>query len=101
LDISNGDAVETDDLDRNYEIAGAGGRHYFSYTKDPSKDIIYLQNKNINHRTEKWNLNYSFPSDSTMVLEGKNERNDKLYVELLRIDKKYFMYEGRRGRIKL
>ena len=36
-----------------------------------------------------------------MVLEGTNERNDKLYVELLRIDKKYFMYEGRRGRIKL
>ena len=101
LDVSNGDGVEASDLDRNYEIAGAGGRHYFSYTKDPSKDIIYLQNKNSNHRTEKWNLRYSFPSDSTMVLEGANERNDKLYVELLRIDKKYFMYEGRRGRIKL
>jgi hypothetical protein len=101
MDISNGDGVKTNDLDRDYEIAGAGGRHYFSYKKDPSKDIIYLQNKNINHRTEKLNLRYSFPSDSTMVLEGTNEKNENLYVELLRIDKKYFMYEGRRGRIKL
>ena len=101
MDISDGDGVEANDLDRNYEIAGAGGRHYFNYTKDPSQDIIYLQNKNVNHRSEKWNLHYSFPSDSTMILEGTNEKSDRLYVELLRIEKKYFMYEGRRGRIKI
>lgn len=100
-DISDGDGVSANDLDRNYETAGSGGRHYFHYIKDPSKDLIHLQNKNINHRGETFTLNYSFPTDSTMVLEGTNEKNQKVYAELLRIQKKYFMYEGRRSRIKL
>ena len=100
-DLSDGDDVSSSDLDRNYEIAGSGGRHYFHYTKDPSGNTIHLQNKNANHRSEKFNLNFSFTSDSTMVLEGTNEKNDTIYAELLRVQKKYFMYEGRRNRIKI
>ncbi len=100
-DISDGDAVTDSDLDRNYEIAGSVGRHYFHYTVDPSANVIRLQNKNINHRSETFEFTYSFPSDSTMVLEGTNEKNQKIYAELLRVHKKYFMYEGRRNRIKL
>jgi hypothetical protein len=100
-DITDGDNITTNDIDRNYETAGAGGRHYFHYTKEYEEPQVHLQNKNINHRNEKFDLKYSFPSDSTMVLEGVNEKNQKLYVELLRVQKKYFMYEGRRNRIKL
>jgi hypothetical protein len=101
VDVTDGDAINENDLERNYEIAGAGGRHYFHYTKDPSANIISLQNKNINHRKERWTLSYLFPSDSTMLLKGSNEKNDSVHVELLRVHKKYFMYEGRRNRVKL
>ena len=100
-DISDGDDFSSNDLDRNYEIAGSGGRHYFHYDQEGSGNWIRLQNKNLHHRTEKFNLTYSFPTDSTMVLEGVNEKEQTVYAELLRIDKKYFMYEGRRNRIKL
>lgn len=100
-DISDGDVVTSNDLERNYETAGSLGRHYFHYTKDSAGNNIHLQNKNVNHRNETWDLRYSFPTDSTMVLEGTNWKNEKLYTELLRVQKKYFMYEGRRSRIKL
>ena len=101
LDLSNGDGIAANDVERNYELAGSGGRHYFDYKKDPSQNVIYLQNKNANHRTETWRFHYSLPTDSTIILQGTNEKNDNLYVELLRIEKRYFMYEGRRGRLKL
>jgi hypothetical protein len=101
VDVTDGDAVNENDIDRNYEVAGAGGRHYFDYKKDPDQNIIRLQNKNAHHKAELMNLSFSFPSDSTMVLQGTNEKNDSIYVELLRIKKKYFMYEGRRSRIKI
>jgi hypothetical protein len=100
-DISDGDGISPGDLERNYEIAGSGGRHYFHYTEENSDNVIHLQNKNFHHRAEKWDLNYSFPSDSTMILKGVNEKKQTVYAELLRINKKYFMYEGRRNRIKL
>jgi hypothetical protein len=100
-DISDGDLVPTNDIDRNYETAGSGGRHYFHYELDAAAQVIHLQNKNTNHREERWDLQYSFPTDSTIVLRGVNEQNDSLYTELLRIDRKYFMYEGRRSSIKL
>lgn len=100
-DITDGDVVTSNDLERNYETAGSLGRHYFHYTKDSSSNVIHLQNKNVNHRKEVLDLRYSFPTDSTMVLEGTNWKNEKVYAELLRVQKKYFMYEGRRSRIKL
>jgi len=100
-DISDGDGISTNDLERNYEVAGSNGRHYFHYDIDQAGNQIHLRNKNINHRQEKWDLSYSFPTDSTMVLKGVNEKQQSVYAELLRINKKYFMYEGRRNRIKL
>ena len=100
-DITDGDRVADQDIDRNYETAGSAGRHYFHYTIDSANHILRLQNKNINHRHEVLNLHYSFPTDSTIALQGTNERNDSIYTELLRVQKKYFMYEGRRNRIKL
>lgn len=100
-DISDGDAISSTDLERNYETAGSLGRHYFHYTKDTVRRIIHMQNKNVNHRHERLELRYSFPTDSTMVLEGKNWKDENVYAELLRVQKKYFMYEGRRSRIKL
>src|SRR5690606_3319619 len=88
-DISDGDGISTNDLERNYEVAGPNGRHYFHYDIDQAGNQIHLRNKNINHRQEKWDLSYSFPTDSTMVLKGVNEKQQSVYAELLRINKKY------------
>lgn len=100
-DITDGDGIASQDIDRNYETAGSVGRHYFHYVIDSVNHTIRLQNKNVNHRSEILNLHYSFPTDSTIILKGTNEKNDSIYTELLRVKKKYFMYEGRRNRIKL
>src|SRR5690606_23513702 len=97
----NGDTIEEEDFDRSYEIAGAGGRHYYHYSFDNKRSIISLKNKNKNHLSDQWNLNIEIPSDSTIILKGTNNNKDSIEANLLRIDKRYFMYEGRRSEIEL
>ena len=99
--MTNGDGVHENDLDRNYELAGVGGRHYFHYQADTLKHTLSLQNKNQNHRGEKLSLTYSFPNDSTILLAGINENRDSIHVTLDEINKKYMMLEGRRKPVKL
>jgi hypothetical protein len=101
IDFSSGEIAAEKDIDRNYELAGFGGRHYFYYDADTINHTLALQNKNINHRSEKLSLTYERPDDSTIILYGLNENNDSIHVVLEKIDKKYMMYEGRRKPVKL
>lgn len=101
LDTTTGDAYSPDDLDRNFESAGVGGRHYYAYTSDTAAHTLTLRNKNKNHRSETYRLNYSFSGDSTIIVRGVNEKNDSIYAVLDRIGKKYMVKEGRRKRVKL
>lgn len=101
LDLTNGEGVHEEDLDRNYELAGVGGRHYFHYQADTLKHTLSLQNKNSNHRSEKLQLSYQYPTDSTLVLTGINENSDSIEVVLDKVNKKYMMLEGRRKPVKL
>lgn len=101
LDMTTGEGVHENDLDRNYELAGVGGRHYFYYQADTIAHTLSLQNKNLNHRTEKLLLTYSFPTDSTILLAGINENRDSVHVVLDKVSKKYMMLEGRRKPVKL
>jgi len=101
IDFSSGEAVHEKDIDRNYELAGFAGRHYFYYEADTLKHTLSLQNKNKNHRTERMQLKYERPNDSTILLSGTNERQDSIHVVLSRINKKYMMFEGRRKPVKI
>ena len=101
IDLSNGDGYFEKDIDRNYELAGFGGRHYFHYETDSLTKTLLLQNKNKNHRDEILSLSYDRPNDSTLVLFGENEHSDSIHVTLERINKKFLMYEGRRRPVKL
>lgn len=101
VDFSSGEAVNKKDIDRNYELAGLAGRHYFYYDADTLKQTLSLQNKNKNHRNEKLSLQYIRPNDSTIVLSGINENQDSIKVVLNKINKKYMMFEGRRRPVKL
>jgi hypothetical protein len=101
IDDSFGDQFEADDAKRNFESAGVGGRRYFAYNIDSANQTLHLQNKNKNHIDEKFHLQYSFVNDSTIILQGVNEKNDSVYALLDRINKKYLLQEGRRRRVKL
>jgi uncharacterized membrane protein YphA (DoxX/SURF4 family) len=101
IDFTSGEDAHEKDIDRNYELAGHAGRHFFYYKADTVKHTLSLQNKNINSRDEKFFLSYTRPNDSTIVLAGVNEKNDSIHVILDRINKKYMMLEGRRKAVKL
>ncbi|SHG31582.1 hypothetical protein SAMN05443549_103231 [Flavobacterium fluvii] len=101
VDFSSGESASGKDIDRNYELVGLSGRHYFYYEIDTVKHTLALQNKNKNHRSEKLLLTYARPSDSTIVLSGTNENKQSIRVVLNKINKKYMMFEGRRKEVKL
>ncbi|HKG08051.1 MAG TPA: hypothetical protein VKB19_16425 [Pedobacter sp.] len=101
LDSTNYEQVSRKDSDRNYELAGSGGRHYYSYTADTVNHTLILRNKNRNYADEKLVLHYSRPDSATILLSGINESRDSVFVLLTKIDKKYPIKLGRRGRLKL
>ncbi len=101
LDNTTGDGYFENDIDRNFESAGVGGRRYYAYRADTVAKTINLQNKNKNHFGETYSLTYTRLNDSTIVVKGVNERRDSIYAELNRITKKYLLFEGRRKPIKL
>jgi len=98
IDFSNTEEIFKQDNDRNYELTGSGGRHYYRYDVDSSKRVLILYNKNKNYQGEKLVLNYSRLNDSTFVLKGLNEKNDSISVVLNKINKKYLLKESAEGR---
>jgi hypothetical protein len=38
------------DSQRIYELAGTQGRHFYSYQKDPSSNILQLTNRNAHYQ---------------------------------------------------
>lgn len=101
IDKGSGEAYHEKDIDRNYELAGFAGRHYFYYEADTVHQLLHLQNKNSQLRNEQMALSYSRPDDSTIVLSGLNEQRDSIHVVLEKINKKYMMFEGRRHPVKI
>ncbi len=81
-----------------WEVGGMDGdRRYFYYEADTVNQILYLQNKNHNHRDEKQVLHYTRPTKDRIILNGTNEFNDYIYVVLDKFEKKYPLNEGRRS----
>ncbi|WP_448634980.1 DoxX family protein [Pedobacter panaciterrae] len=101
LDSTNYEQISYKDKDRNYELAGSGGRHYYSYKADTVNHLLLLQNKNSNYKNDKLVLKYSRPDSATIILSGVNNSKDSVYVLLNKIDKKYPIKLGRRNRLKL
>jgi hypothetical protein len=84
-----------------WEVGGmAGERRYFYYKADTINKILYLQNKNKNHKDETQVLHYSRPTADRIILKGINEFNDSIYVVLDKSNKKYPLVEGRQSTIK-
>jgi hypothetical protein len=101
LDSINYEQVAKKDEDRVYELAGSSSRHYYSYVADTVNHVLILKNKNKNYKNDKLVLHYSKPDSTTIVLKGVDNAKDSVYVLLNKIDKKYPILLGRRGRLKL
>jgi len=101
VDSANYEQVFKNDKDRDYELAGTAGRHYYSYTVDSVNHVLLLDNKNPHYRGEQLRLNYSRPDSATVILSGINQHRDSIYVVLNKIDKKYPLKLGRRKALKL
>ena len=101
IDFSKGDNFNASAIDRNYESAGVGGRHYYAYQPDTLRPALYLENKNPKHAGESFTLRYERPSANTIIVRGSNERQDSIYAVLERVDKKHLLFVGRRKPIRL
>jgi hypothetical protein len=105
IDSTNVEQVTASDANKTYELEGAIGRHYYSYTVDPVNHLLTLQNKNPFYHNEQLQLHYTRPNDSSIQLYGVNENKDSVFATLNRIDKKYLLKEvehaGRGKSLKL
>jgi hypothetical protein len=101
IDSINYERINQNDADRDYELLGSGGRHYYRYSVDSLQQVLLLENKNPNYRNDKLVLKYSRPDSSTIILKGVDQQRDSLYVVLNRVDKKYPIQLGRRRILKL
>ncbi|RBQ03649.1 DoxX family protein [Pedobacter miscanthi] len=101
VDSANYEQVFKNDKDRDYELAGTAGRHYYSYTVDSANHVLLLDNKNPHYKGEQLRLNYSRPDSATIILSGTNQQRDSIYVVLNKIDKKYPLKLSRRKALKL
>jgi hypothetical protein len=100
-DTVNTEIVSRRDEDKLYELAGSGGRHYYSYTIDSVNKVLILKNRNRHYAGETLVLQYSRPGEHTILLSGLNENKDSVKVTLDKIDKKYLFPLGRSKPIKL
>ncbi|MDB5020278.1 MAG: hypothetical protein JWQ28_1405 [Pedobacter sp.] len=101
LETENYEQIHKQDQDRNYELSGAGGRQYYSYTVDSLRQRLVLLNRNKNEKQDAMFLNFTRPDGTTVVLSSVNASQDSLYVVLTKINKQYPATMGRLGRIKL
>lgn len=88
------------DVDRTYESAGTGGgRRHYHYVTDSVQKILHLQNKNKVYGEQKLDLQYERPTSEQLILLGKNEYQDSIYMVLNRKDKTYPLYQDRHQEI--
>lgn len=104
IDSTNTDQVLRNEQERNYELEGTGGRHYYRYEVDTLNRQLTLHNKNKHYAAETLILKYQAAGDS-LIVQGVDERKDSLYAVLNKLNKKYLLEEaakyGRNSRLKL
>lgn len=79
----------------SYESIGNGGRYFYTYTHDTANHLLRLHGKSV--PGDSTLFSYFRPDDVTIVLSGKNNRNDSVHIVLEKLNKKYLLHEGRRN----
>ncbi len=94
VDTSNTEEYYYADINRRYELSGAGGRHYYAYETDTVQKKLVLRNKNKSHKDDSLILHYKQPDDKTIILWGINKQADSIHAQLKKIDKIYLLNES-------
>ncbi|HUB62270.1 MAG TPA: hypothetical protein VL978_16255 [Puia sp.] len=95
LDSTNTERLDLPSEERDYELAGSAGRHYYRYVVDTADRVLVLENKNPHYDREKGVLHYERPSGTRIVLTGVLG-SDSVYAVLDRVDRKYLLEEARK-----
>lgn len=82
------------DSDRDYELAGSQGRHYYRYTVNSAGTVLTLANANPNHKAETMQLTLTRRPTGQLVLSGVDEKQDSVYAVLDKVNKKYLINEA-------
>lgn len=99
IDVAAPSIVYQPNEQRDYELAGNGGRHFYSYTADTANGKIYLHGRN--DKTESLSFVYKALEDGDIFLTGNDQAGNSLRILLEKVDKKYLLLEGRRHPISL
>jgi hypothetical protein len=91
-------AYQPDDQ-RDYEIAGNGGRHFYSYSADTVNGKIRLQGKD--DRNENLSFDYKYLDGGDILLTGTDQAGNSLRIVLQKVDKRHLLLEGRRHPLSL
>jgi hypothetical protein len=83
--------LDSADIHR-YEVAGNGGRQFFSYTFN--EKMLHLTGTNTPGSS--LSLNYQRNANGEIVLNGTDEQGNKLHAVLKKVNKTYLLNEGRR-----
>ncbi|WP_228084894.1 hypothetical protein [Mucilaginibacter sp. JRF] len=87
------------DLNITWELSGLGGRQYYYYKADTINHVLHLVNKNKAHRDQTQELHYSRPTKDRVILWGRNEFKDSIYVVLDRTHQHYPIKNGRNANL--
>jgi hypothetical protein len=99
IHLANPDIAYQPSDDRDYELAGNGGRHFYSYTSDLQQNRIHLVGKN--DPNESYSFSFTRPNANELVLAGTDEKGNTLNITLERVDKQYLLEKGRRNPLTL
>jgi hypothetical protein len=99
------ETLPTLDRDRDYELAGSQGRHYYRYTISLPDSVLTLTPAHPDQKHETLQLRLSERPTGQLIVSGVDEQNDSVYAVLNKVNKKYLIDEaakaGRRGSLTL
>lgn len=77
-----------------YDLSGVIRRHFYTYQINEQQ--LVLENKNPNHKSDQFTLNFERPDKQTIRVSGTLSTGDQIEATLQKLDKKYLIIEGRR-----
>jgi uncharacterized membrane protein YphA (DoxX/SURF4 family) len=99
IHLANPDVAYLPSDERDYELAGNGGRHFYRYTADSQQNRIHLAGKN--DPNESYSFTFTRPAANQLVLTGTDEKGNTLNITLEKVDKQYLLDKGRRKPLTL
>lgn len=96
IDSTYLDSIPKLDNNRNYELAGSGGRRYYQYKADTLRQTLLISNRNKYYRNDTMLWHYNVVNPMLLNISYLNTDGDSVFIQLSKIDKKYLLYESQK-----